>query len=247
LAKIQSIAVVTSRRRDASARALLATATLVVAALLCAAAGTTRAATYKWVDDKGVVHYSDKMPPEAVDKATVELNKQGIPVKKTDPAPSAEQRRLKQEEEARQREQAKQNEGSARRDRALVASYTSEAEIDLARKRAVQTIDNVIQSSQAFIEQLTKRKTEAETKRNEAKAKPTTAALDRELEGIEAELTRQDELIAQKKREAAAVTAKYDADKQRWRELVAAKSVPDPSGANTATPAGRSTSTATKK
>jgi hypothetical protein len=30
-------------------------------------------------------------------------------------------------------------------------------------------------------------------------------------------------VIAQKQRETTAITAKYDADKQRWRELVAAK------------------------
>ena len=47
--------------------------------------------------------------------------------------------------------------------------------------------------------------------------------LDRELESIDAELARQSELVAQKNKEAAAITAKYDADKQRWRELSATK------------------------
>ena len=165
------------------------------------------------------------MPPEAVDKANVELNKQGVPVKKTEQALTSEQRRAKAEEEARQRAVAKQKEEIARRDRALVSSYSNEAEIDLARKRSLQTIDSVIQSSQAFIEQLNKRKADAEAKKVEFQGKPVTAALDRELEGIDVELARQADLIAQKKREAAAVTAKYDADKQRWRELVAAKGV----------------------
>jgi uncharacterized protein DUF4124 len=208
--------------------AVSAAVLVIVAAALCALAPASRAAVYKWVDDKGVVHYSDHLPPEAVDKANVEIGKQGIPVRKTDQAPTADQRRAKDQEDARQREQGKEKEETARRDRALVASYTSEAEIDLARKRALLTIDNVVQSSQAFVDQLNKRKAEVETKRNEAKAKAASAALDRELEGIESELARQDELIAQKKREAAAVTARYDADKQRWRELVAAKTVVEP-------------------
>ena len=114
----------------------------------------------------------------------------------------------------------------ARRDRALVSSYTSEAEIDLARNRSLQTINNVIQSSQAFSEQLNKRKVDVEAKKAESQGKPVVAVLDRELESIDAELARQAELIAQKKRETAAITAKYDADKQRWRELVAAKAIP---------------------
>ena len=98
-----------------------------------------------------------------------------------------------------------------------------EAEIDLARNRTLQTINNVILSSQAFSEQLSKRKVDVEAKKVEMQGKPVVAVLDRELESIEAELSRQAELIAQKKREAAVITAKYDADKQRWRELVATR------------------------
>jgi len=220
--------ILTLRRRAARDRRLHAVLAVVLAlatgALL---AGAARAATYKWVDEKGVVHYTDKMPPEAVDKASVELNAQGIPVKKTDQVQTPEQRRAKEEEEARRREAAKQQEEIVRRDRALVATYTSEAEIDLARNRSLQTINNAIQSSQAYSEQLNMHKAEAEAKKNDAKGKPT-AALDRELESIESELARQAELVAQRQREANAIMAKYDADKQRWRELVAAKQVPEP-------------------
>ena len=193
---------------------------------------------YKWVDEKGAVHYTDTMPPEAVDKASVELNKQGIPVKKTEKALTPEQRRAVAQDAERQRQVAKEQEEIARRDRALMSSYTSEAEIDLARNRSLQTINSVISSAQGFSEQLSKRKVEAETKRAEFQGKPAAAALDRELESIDAELARQTDLIAQKKRETMAIIAKYDADKQRWRELVNAKGVAEP--ANSASAAGGS-------
>ena len=49
------------------------------------------------------------------------------------------------------------------------------------------------------------------------------AALERELETINAELAKQDDLLALKQKEVVAVNAKYDADKTRWRELIAAK------------------------
>ena len=177
--------------------------TLLAAAAALSVAGTAGAATYKWVDEKGVVHYTDKMPPEAVDKANVELNKQGIPIKRTDKALTPEQRRANEQEAERAKEAARAQEDVARRDRALVSSYTSEAEIDLARNRSLQTINNVILSSQAFSEQLTKRKVDVEAKKVELQGKPVVAVLDRELESIDAELSRQTELIAQKKREAA--------------------------------------------
>ena len=206
--------------------AMASAVALVAGVVALSTVGAARAATYKWVDEKGVVHYTDKMPPDQVDKATTELSKQGVTVNKTDKAPTPEQRRAKEQEAERAKEAAKSQEETVRRDRALVASYTSEAEIDLARNRSLQTINNVILSSQAFSEQLNKRKVDVEAKKVELQGKPAVAVLDRELESIDAELSRQTELIAQKTRETAVITAKYDADKQRWRELVAAKVTP---------------------
>ncbi len=204
---------------------LAAASAMVIAAgaVILSAVGSARAATYKWVDEKGVVHYTDKLPPEAVDKASTELSKQGVPVNKTDKALTPEQRRAKELEAEKAKEAARAQEEIARRDRALVASYTSEAEIDLALNRSLQTINNVILSSQAFSEQLNKRKADVETKKAESQGKAVVAVLDRELESIDAELARQADLVAQKNKEAAAITAKYDADKQRWRELSASK------------------------
>ena len=192
---------------------------LLVAAAALACTGVAHAATYKWVDDKGVVHYSDKMPPEAVDKGNVELNKQGIAIKRTDPAPTPEQRRAKAAEEERQRQLAKDREVVDRRDRALVQSYTSEDEIDLARSRALGTIESQLGSAQAYSVQLAKRRQELDERRKSYGDKPVPPAIERELESIASELGKQDAFIAEKKREAVAVTARYDADKQRWREL----------------------------
>ena len=195
----------------------LAAMALVLAALLLRPlpAGAT---TYKWVDEKGVVHYSDSLPPEAVDRGNVQLNKEGVPIKKIDAAPTPEQRKAVQEEQERQKALAKEREISERRDRALMESYTSEDEIDLSKTRALATIDNQLQSAQMFSASLTKRRAILQEKKGTAGEK-LSAAQERELEGIDAELAKQDGLIVQKKKEFDAVTAKYDADKKRWREL----------------------------
>jgi hypothetical protein len=221
----QALTVPRRQERGGRSRVELAlTAILLGIALVLTGASEARAAVYKWVDEKGVVHYTDKMPPEAVDKASTELNKQGVPVKKTDKALTPEQRQALEQEAERKREAARAQEEIARRDRALVSSYTSEAEIDLARNRSLQTINNVILSAQAFSDQLNKRKVDVEARKAESEGKPLAAVLDRELESIDLELARQADVIAQKRRETATITAKYDADKQRWRELVATKS-----------------------
>src|SRR5215472_2777081 len=95
---------------DLRRAALAALAALVAAVAMLASPGPARAALYKWVDEKGVVHYSDTLPPEAVDKARTELNKQGVEVKKTDKALTPEQRRAIEQEAQRQKQLARQQE-----------------------------------------------------------------------------------------------------------------------------------------
>jgi hypothetical protein len=233
--EVQAVTVPRRIERGGERRAGFALASALLAfALLLAGAGEARAAMYKWVDEKGVVHYTDKMPPEAVDKASTELNKQGVPVKKTEKALTPEQRQALSQEAERKREAARAQEEIARRDRALVSSYTSETEIDLARNRSLQTINNVILSAQAFKEQLEKRRVDVEARKAESEGKPVVAVLDRELESIDGELARQGDVIAQKQRETKAIIAKYDADKQRWRELVATKAAATANAGGTA-------------
>lgn len=196
--------------------------TFVLAMALLASPALALAATYKWVDEKGVVHYTDKIPPEQVDKATVQLDKQGVPVKRIEPAPTPEQKRAKAEAEAREKQLAKERELIDRRDRALLSTYTMESEIDLARRRALATIDQQIESSTAYTTQLNKRKTELEAKIKATKDGTAPSVLDRELANLETELARQADLVAAKQKEVLLVNVRYDADLKRWRELRAA-------------------------
>ena len=188
-------------------------------ALCIATAPGVEAATYKWVDDKGVVHYTDKIPPESVNKGNVELNKQGVTVKRVDPALTAEQRRAREAEAERQRELAKAREYTDRRDRALLATYTNEGEIDLARSRSLSTIEAQVQSSTSYSALLTKRKAELEARKAEQGDKPVAVVVERELTNINSELAKQVELLVAKKKEIEVVNARYDNDKQRWAEL----------------------------
>ena len=192
---------------------------LALAALVALAPAAGAQKIYKWTDEKGVVHYTDKAPDPA--RGGVQLDKQGRPVGKIEPAPTPEQVRAKQAEEERGREAAKEQEVTARRDRALLASYTTEAEIDLARARAVATVESQIQSAQAYLAQLTKRKTELDARKAKLGDGPVPAQLERDSASVDAEYAKNRDLVVQKQRELAVVTARYDADKQRWRELKA--------------------------
>jgi hypothetical protein len=219
---------------------MYATLTMVMLAALILMASAARATTYKWVDDQGVVHYTDKMPPEAINKGNVELNKQGVPIKKTEPALTPEQRRAREAEDERARVAAKARDDIARKDRALLQSYTTESEIDLSKRRALGTIEAQVQSAQAYVAILTKRKEEVMARVAALGDKPQPPSLEREVANVNEELQKQADLLAAKRKEATIVTARYDADKQRWRELrtiaeAEAANNPPPPRATTAT------------
>jgi hypothetical protein len=193
---------------------------VLLAAVLVA--GTVSAAgLYKWTDDQGEVHYSDKAPQETPTKGAAVLDKQGRQVKKIDPPLTPEQIKAKADEDEHQRALAKARDDQARKDKALMQSYTSENEIDLARARAISTIDTQVQSSQAYSAELVRRQKDLAKRKDGYAGKAVPAALEREIDSVDEELSRQTILIRQKQEERAMVMSKYDTVKQRWREIIA--------------------------
>ena len=63
---------------------------LLVCALVASVACTTASAAgkklYRWTDEKGEVHYTDALPPEAADAARDRLNEKGMAVERTERA-----------------------------------------------------------------------------------------------------------------------------------------------------------------
>ena len=193
---------------------------LLLGAVMLVLAFGAHAALYKWTDDRGVVHYSDKMPADAVNRASVELNRAGMTIRKREQARPVAQRVPKDEtDEQRMRQAERDRLLAARRDRALIESYTGESEIDLAKSRAVATIEGQVKSAQAFIAQMQKRRDELVAKMSTYAPRPIPGEIKREIETIDAEVARQNNFIAAKQNESATVAARYDADKQRFREL----------------------------
>ena len=90
-------------------------------------ASPVNAKILKWVDSKGVTHYGDKLPPQEAGRDNSVLSDQGIIVKKND---SSAIDRTKIDKQL-----VEQN----RRDSALLGSYNSEEEIELARNRNTKT------------------------------------------------------------------------------------------------------------
>ncbi|HWZ70163.1 MAG TPA: DUF4124 domain-containing protein [Casimicrobiaceae bacterium] len=217
---------------------------LALGALPAAAAGV-----YKWTDDQGVVHYSDQMPADAVNKGGVVIDKQGRQIKKIEPTLTPAQAKAKEAEDERQRLIAKSQEEKSRRDTALTHSYTSEEEIDFARSRALLAVESQLKSAESYVAGLTQRQQELRKDKLAYGTKPVPATLDNELTALDEELARQDKVLAQRRAEIAAINAKYESDKLRWREIRTDQGKPPaPAATNTppAPPGKSATSTVAK-
>lgn len=111
----------------------MAFSVLMMALLLTAA--TADAAMYRWVDSNGRVHYGDTLPSTYQKSGAAEMNKQGSVIRRTQ---SEAERKAEAEHLAEQKRIQEEEQKQAQLDRALTATYTSEAEIDLARDRALE-------------------------------------------------------------------------------------------------------------
>lgn len=177
--------------------------------------GAPRPVMYKCVDDRGKIYYSDKFTPEC--GQTEEMNRQGRVLKKHELAKPAVAPKPTPEEERGRKELAERQ----RRDRSLIATYTSEEEIDLARDRslaiplqAIKTAENRLAKANS---QLFDLKSEANRLAGQEKAIPPY--LLEEIDGKLEEIPELEDELQQKKSYAESVRAKYQADKLRYREL----------------------------
>ena len=59
---------------------------LLASVCLFAITSNADAGLYKWTDDRGIIHYSDQMPADAVNRANQQLSRQGLTVSKTEKA-----------------------------------------------------------------------------------------------------------------------------------------------------------------
>lgn len=188
--------------------------------LLAVAALPAQARLYKWVDENGKVHYTDTLPPASASQGNAELSKGGSVVKKTESA-EERQKRLAAEAEAAERRKAAAEQ--ARKDRALLSTYTSEKEIDLARDRALEHHNLVIKSAQARLKQLEPSTKELGEKVAAAskKGKPVPAHLQQQYDAKHAETEEAQRTVMKNEEAMVKVRERYEAEKLRFRELTA--------------------------
>ena len=175
---------------------------------------------YRWVDSAGRVQYGDTLPATYQKSGAAELNKQGLVIKRTASATERDAEAASKAEQAKLKVIADEQ---ARLDRALTSTYTTEAEIDLARDRALAHHELAIKGAEVRSKVVATNLKELKTRAaslTQAK-KPIPPNLQLQLNQIQNERDELFRTIVQNKEAMVKVREKYDADKQRFKVLMA--------------------------
>lgn len=201
---------------------------LLVLALLAALlpAPSAMARLYKWVDADGKVHYSDRVPPEAVSHGREELSQHGMTVNTVAKPKSAEQleaeRRAHAAAEAERQAREQTERKQAEQDRILRLTYTSVEEIERARDDRLSTTEARIRLTQERLAKLQEQieKAQRQAAQAERSGRPTTEHHAR-IGKLREQIDGHESFIQERQQERAATEAKFNADIERFRELQA--------------------------
>ena len=204
---------------------------LVCAAALAAAASFAAqaqpASTFRCVAADGKKYYGNTVPPQCYGRLVEQLNSQGMVIKRIDPdakALSEKELEAKAKEKAEKDKREAASRESTRRDRALLATYTSEKDIEEQRGRALADNQKAVRESEQRVAELKKRRATFDKElefyqdKKSGKAAPPPK-LSNDIRNAEIDLKAQEDLLAAKRKEVSVINAKYDEDKKRFVEL----------------------------
>jgi hypothetical protein len=173
----------------------------------------------------------DTLPEQCRGRAYRVLDSGGNIVKEVGPPLTPEQKAEQIVENRRKKQLEDASREQRRRDQALLDTYTTPEDIDLAQQKAEADVNFAILSTIARIDAArTKRKKFAD-EAEFYKKKALPAELDKELRAIDHEIRLQQELLDIKKKDFESIKAKYDADRKRYFELTRKSLTAPPGGA----------------
>lgn len=161
----------------------------------------------------------DTLPEQCRGRAYRVLDSGGNIVKEIGPPLTPEQKAEQVLENRRKKQLEDASREQRRRDQALLDTYTTPEDIDLAQKKAEADVNLAILATISRIDAVrTKRKKFAD-EAEFYKKKTLPPELDKELRAIDHEIKLQQELLEIKKKDFESIKAKYDADRKRYFEL----------------------------
>jgi hypothetical protein len=182
-----------------------------------AAVANAAPAAYKWVDEQGVTHYGDSIPPQYAERELHLLNKQGVEVGHSDAAKTPEELAA----EARTHEATLKQQ---QHDSFLIATYQSVKDIEALRDVRLDQLNGQRTAAEQYVENLHSRLVALQSRAKHfrpysAQARRMPDDLAEDLVHTLNEMRTQSNALTAKNEQVAAVKAQFDMDIERYREL----------------------------
>jgi len=169
--------------------------------------------------DNGHQVCGDVLPMQCFGKSYREMSPQGT-VRRVVEAPLTPEQlaRRDAEERARKTELARQR-AELRRNQSLLETYSSVADIEARRDRAVEGVDQDLKRAEARHTQLQKKRESLSREAEFYQKRPMPIPLAAALRESDSELAAQASVIEAKKREIDAIRSRYEQDRLRYIKL----------------------------
>jgi hypothetical protein len=196
--------------------------------MLAGTAAIAQVKLYRWVDEDGNVHYSDRVPPAAAEKERNVLDEEGRTVERHQRAKTPEEVEQERRTEQQLIEEARRREEQQRKDRMLLMTFTTAEDLEHVRDDRAAAFDAQIMILEEKLERL--RKVRADLDAQAAKLTEGGQAmisddLNQRLQRNEDDIRRSEAYLESRRAERQAIVDKFNADLERFKELKARRSM----------------------
>ena len=199
---------------------------LLCVIMLGMASSADAGSLYKWTDENGEVRYTDRMPQSASKRQHQTLNDQGIVINTKEAAKSTEEldtiKKTEKERKQRLQTETKANESQRKKDQALLLTFSSEAELELAKDERIQVLDSIIQLIYRSMAGTQRKLTELESLADQnylSKGLEVPGGLAQNIEVLSRKNLIRDNQLRQKLTEKNRIESQFEVDLARYRAL----------------------------
>ncbi len=181
---------------------------------------------YRWVDENGVVHFGDRVPPQYAKVDRQVLNESGVQVEAVEGAKTDEELAAEEREAAKQATAQTEAAAAEERDQILITTYASVEEIEALRDRRMELVGGQIRVTELYLEdlrdKLARLQEEAERFRpysSEPDARHMPDNLAREMSETLDSIILYEQTLTESRTQQDEMVAKFAADIDRFKEL----------------------------
>jgi len=191
----------------------------IAGANLCSADTASGRKLYKWVDEQGVTHFGDQIPPEYAAKEKSVVNSQGVEIYRLEAEKTPEQ-------VAAETQQLAAAEALRARDQNLLNTYVSVQEIERLRDQRLALVSDQIRVTGQFLDVLNGRLRTLEKASlrykpysDDPRALPMPDEVARDLVRMGNDIRTQEQNLSEKRSEEAGMRTQFESDIDRFKQL----------------------------